>query len=214
MTKAIVAQLSKAPVPGQVKTRMLTQLSPQNAMKLHTAMTEYLVQRLAGCALYDYELWISKPHLFFSSLTQCYSLQLCQQRTGSLGARLSHIASVHKHRPLILIGSDCPAIDKKTITEALQLINDKADVVLIPARDGGYVLLGCRRHWPELYENIEWGTENVFQQTLNRAEQLQLKTAQLPLMDDIDHPEDIEKLSQLPGFNSLLDIDTLLPKPR
>jgi rSAM/selenodomain-associated transferase 1 len=90
----------------------------------------------------------------------------------------------------VLIGSDCPELNAPLMAEAFQLLRQH-DLVLGPALDGGYYLIGVRRLIPELFTGIPWSTAEVLQQTLSIAQQLGLTVAKLPLLSDVDRPEDL-----------------------
>ena len=92
---------------------------------------------------------------------------------------------------VILIGTDCPARDEHNIGQAFDYLI-RHDLVLGPANDGGYYLIGLRIHFPPLFENIPWGTESVFEQTVAIAHERGLSTAFLATLDDVDRPEDLE----------------------
>ncbi len=96
---------------------------------------------------------------------------------------------------VILVGGDCPFIDEDYIESAILALK-KHDVVIGPANDGGYVLLGLSQDTPQLFENIDWGTESVFEATLNIVEREKLSYKVLPALSDIDRPEDLKQLDQ------------------
>jgi rSAM/selenodomain-associated transferase 1 len=91
---------------------------------------------------------------------------------------------------VVLIGIDCPDLNAKLMSEAFQALNHH-DLVLGPARDGGYYLIGLNKLIPELFRDINWSTEVVLQQTKNIAHKLDLAVAYLPTLSDIDRPEDL-----------------------
>ena len=91
---------------------------------------------------------------------------------------------------VVLIGTDCPDLNAQLIAEAFQALGEH-DLVLGPAIDGGYYLIGLRRLIPELFTGIPWSTSAVLRQTLRIAQKLELAVAQLPLLSDVDRPEDL-----------------------
>lgn len=121
------------------------------------------------------------------------------------------------HKALIFIGSDCPFLETEHLKEMFayltkkqipgesveeasvaeeSIVEDHYDLVIIPATDGGYVALGVRAHVAEIYENIEWGSAEVFEQTLNQAKLAGLRVKALAALSDIDRPEDIALLPE------------------
>ncbi len=103
---------------------------------------------------------------------------------------------------MVLIGSDCPEITAQILSSAFSQLTDY-DLVLGPARDGGYYLIGLTAPYPELFQDLPWGTAAVLANTQTRAAQLGLKTALLEPLTDIDRPEDLpgwEKITRQAGY--------------
>ena len=96
-------------------------------------------------------------------------------------------------QPTVLIGSDCPILTPKIIADAFAALQTDYSVVLAPAEDGGYVLIGMRQFIPEIFTNMPWGTSQVFSITKQRLNRLGIKWYQLPTQWDIDRPEDLER---------------------
>ncbi len=118
---------------------------------------------------------------------------LVPQSEGSLGDRLTaafkqgFASSIGK---IVIIGSDCPSLEKEKVLKAIALL-DTHDVVLGPATDGGYYLIGLNQHRPFLFENIPWSTKHVFEKTKAIATHHRLSIALLDTLSDIDMPEDL-----------------------
>jgi len=91
------------------------------------------------------------------------------------------------------MGTDCPDIDGATIVHALKMLNAN-DLVIGPAEDGGYYLLGLKHPTPELFKDIDWGTDKVLAQTEAKAKQHNLNIACLHTLNDIDTPADLESI--------------------
>ena len=91
---------------------------------------------------------------------------------------------------VIAIGTDCPELDSALLASAFQEL-ERHDVVLGPAADGGYYLVGLRADYPELFRDISWGTEHVLPQTMEKCREAGLRTARLRTLADVDHPEDL-----------------------
>ena len=136
--------------------------------------------------------WVARQRAAASSLT------VHQQADGDLGQRM-HLALAHACSTGfgILVGTDCPGVDAAYLAKAVQALADGADVVLGPVEDGGYVLVGLRRPRAQLFTEMVWSTDKVFQTTCARAQQLQLQTVILPPLWDVDRPEDVDRLIQL-----------------
>jgi glycosyltransferase A (GT-A) superfamily protein (DUF2064 family) len=96
-------------------------------------------------------------------------------------------------RPVVIVGTDCPAISVELLERSFQAL-EQADLVLGPACDGGYYLIGLRQNYPELFEGITWSSDRVFQETINIAQRQGLAWVELERLPDIDRPEDLQYL--------------------
>jgi len=204
-----VAQLSKAPILGSVKTRMQPTLSQRQSIQLHCWLTERCVANTSQSDGWQHQLWVDKHDPFFDSIRAEFTTTLCTQCSGDLGARLEDISQHYAGSPSVLIGSDCPFITEELITQVFSKLSADNELVLIPADDGGYVGLATIQHYPELFQNIDWGTERVAEQTLQRASELGLKTRCFASLPDIDRPEDLSLLKgETIGSDVGLDLDS------
>jgi hypothetical protein len=179
---------AKAPVPGQVKTRLIPALGEEGAAKLAAEMLERTVaEALASgleaelCGDPDPAGWYEGPPLALSA-----------QGEGDLGARLARAAArtLAQGTPVLLIGTDCPDLDRHRLRAAAAAL-EAHDAVIHPAHDGGYALLGLSRFHASLFENIAWSTDRVCAQTLERLSALRWSTAVLEPLADIDTPADL-----------------------
>jgi glycosyltransferase A (GT-A) superfamily protein (DUF2064 family) len=96
----------------------------------------------------------------------------------------------NNYQNCLLIGTDCPQINQQYIDLAFQYLNDGNDVVLGPASDGGYVLVGIGQLFSDMFENIDWGTDKVLQQTLDILQNNKQNYSLLPVLRDIDNEQD------------------------
>ena len=115
------------------------------------------------------------------------------QINGDLGKRMAHAFNYvfsKGHRQAIIIGTDIPTLTAHILTEAFQLL-DQSDIVIGPAYDGGYYLIGMRQLHRELFINIAWSTPIVTKQTLQAIARLRLHISYLPTLMDIDTEEDL-----------------------
>lgn len=188
-----VAVLAKAPVPGHAKTRLAGVLGTFGAARLHRRLVLRSLQtvRQAGLQL---ALWCDRPeHRFFRALASARGCPSLTQPAGDIGVRMQ-AAFVHHARqstdPLLLIGTDCPALEPAHLQEAGRRLLAGDEAVFIAAEDGGYVLVGLRRPVPELFEGIAWSTERVMAQTRVQLQRLNLRHSELPMLWDIDRPAD------------------------
>ena len=192
----VIQIFSKAPVAGQVKTRLVPYISAEQAASLHAELTRDRLQLCASAGLCDVQLWCSPDihHPFFLDCRTRYGIELQAQSDGDLGARMSTAikAVLDDYRKVIIIGSDAPALDMDTIEAAIEQL-DVADVVLVPAEDGGYVLIGASSHHDDLLVDVAWGTPQVLPDTLRNIESVGLDYGLLAECWDVDRPEDLQR---------------------
>ena len=194
---------AKAPIPGQVKTRMQPQLSPRQSADLHLQLLEHMLASLRRWAVAPITLVIAGEHPCWQVLESQFGVELQQQVSGDLGNRMAHAAkeALQHSEQVVLLGSDCPFITRAYLQSAFRFLQQGVDVVFGPADDGGYVLLGLSDMRPSLFEDIDWGTENVLMQSCRK---LQGGYVCLPSLKDIDRPEDILSLEAVPAFKRWL----------
>lgn len=111
-----------------------------------------------------------------------------EQRGTDLGDRIQNAFAEsfsRGAREVIVIGSDCLGVDRKALKEGFQRL-EGADLVLGPAADGGYYLIGLKKEEPDLFRDIAWSTDRVFEQTKDRAQGLHLRVKILPILSDLD----------------------------
>jgi len=190
--EALLIQFAKAPQLGQVKTRMQPVLSREQSLALHCQLVLRTHQTLHRQALCQTQLWMSGEDStgFFQSLKPAPTIK--HQQGEDLGERMySAIATgLKQYQSVVLIGSDCPAITPRYLRAALQALNS-VDVVLGPAADGGYVLIAMKKAEQGIFENVNWSTSRVLAQTRINLAALNLSCLELPVLNDIDRPEDL-----------------------
>jgi rSAM/selenodomain-associated transferase 1 len=185
---------SKAPVAGQVKTRLIPLLGAEHAAEIYMQMLDATLGKAIAGDLCPLELWCtpSVQHAFFRRCRARYPLRLRQQGAGDLGARMSHALhnALQYACQAVLIGADCPTLGAGDIDTALAQLAAGVDVVLGPAADGGYYMIGMARHDPRLFDDIAWGTPEVLATTLARCRVHGLQWFCLPQRADVDTPDD------------------------
>lgn len=191
--------LSKAPDPGAVKTRLIPLLGAAGAARLYAGLLHDCLERLARAGLCPVELWCApgQDHPFFRDCRDRYRVTLHEQPAGDLGVRMAHAlaTALHGCRSAILVGADCPGLTAADIEESLQALEQGMDVVLGPAMDGGYYLIGMRMPQPRLFEDMPWGSADVLRLTESRLHALALRSHRLTLRRDLDTPEDYRLLT-------------------
>ena len=195
LTEQLVQIFCKLPEPGKVKTRLEPCLGKQGAADLYGELLERVVARLKPC--FNTELWYASTGAV-EFLTRFPRLEQKQQVEGDLGERMLYSMSdgLARSERVVLVGSDCPQIDSGYVAQAFALLKDH-DVVLGPAEDGGYGLIGARRLLPEIFTDIIWSTDHVLSDTCRRLNEGLVNYAMLPLIWDIDRPSDIDRYYEL-----------------
>ena len=191
---ALLIQFAKSPVPGQVKTRMLGSLNPVDACELHCDLMQWTCRTLVEADLADVELWVSGS-CEHTCIRACQDLGLTAVRSqygSNLGERMFHAISdgLRRYRKLVLVGSDCPSIDESYLADALKAL-DHQSLVLGPANDGGYVLIGATDIEASLFQGVCWGTGAVLAETRERLVASGRGWSELSTLSDIDRPEDL-----------------------
>jgi len=188
----------KAPILGSVKTRLLSVLSPREAADLYRKLASRMLDCAIDSSLAHVELWCfpDVTHTFFQKYEDC-GVPLFQQRGADLGERM-YQAALHSLAQegvskVLIIGADCPTLDEHYLEAALSKLDDH-DAVLGPAEDGGYGLIGLRKADPSIFSDITWSTSEVCADTCKKMNKLNYNWSLLPLLWDVDRPEDLEKL--------------------
>jgi len=190
-----VAILAKAPVPGFAKTRLIPVLGPERAAFLQGQLIERAAKTAASATLGAVTLWgapnASDP--VFQEVCARHGFALRPQPEGDLGARM--LAAVQAaNGPMLVIGTDCPTLTPRLLRTAADSLHSGTDVVLFPAEDGGYGLIGMSRAQPALFDSMPWGTPCVLGETRRRLMQLGLAWEEPALLWDLDVPADLGRL--------------------
>lgn len=197
---AVVLVFAKAPIPGAVKTRLIPVLGAAAAARLHERLLENTLAVATDAALAPVELWCSptSTHPVFEEHRRTLDISLRDQQGADLGERMSFAISqsLRTRQIALLIGTDCPDLSPDYLHSAYGALRSGHDVVVGPAEDGGYVLIGLRRPAPELFSRIEWGRDSVLEQTRKRLAGLHLRWHELPTRWDVDRPADLVRLQR------------------
>lgn len=202
-----ILQFAKAPEPGRVKTRLIPSIGARQAAALHRQLTERTLKLCTAAELAPVKLWVDGQcgdNDFVTAMIRNYPMSLHKQQGADLGRRIAHAVDVvlAKYEFVIIVGSDCPMLDRPYLEQAAQRLatakqRDGCTLVIGPAEDGGYVLIGLTQPQPSLFSGIDWGTERVLEQTLTRAKGLNMHVQQLPVLWDVDREQDLERLAAL-----------------
>jgi rSAM/selenodomain-associated transferase 1 len=201
-----VAVLAKAPVAGLAKTRLIPALGPRGAARLQRQFTRRALETAAAARLGPVTLWCAPDaeHRFFRALRRTMGVHCLVQACGDLGQRMHTAFRLHcVQGPLLLVGTDCPALDPRHLRAAAQALCDGFDAVFHPAQDGGYVLVGLRRPQPLLFSEMAWGTASVMTETRSRARAHGLRVKELETLWDVDVPADLPRLRTLAHWGAI-----------
>ncbi|MCP9771703.1 TIGR04282 family arsenosugar biosynthesis glycosyltransferase [Synechococcus sp. Tobar12-5m-g] len=189
--------LAKAPLPGQVKTRLIPALGPEGAAALAAAMLERTAAIALEAALGPVELCVapSRDLPVWQELRLPRDLQWSDQGEGDLGERMARAArrGLEAGSPVLLIGTDCPGLGANQLRAAAEALQEH-DGVLVPTWDGGYALVGMGRFDPSLFDAMPWSTPAVLAQTRLRLAAAGWSWKELPALVDIDTPADLAAL--------------------
>ncbi len=208
------------PEAGKAKTRLIPALGAEKAAQLHRRMTEYIVGvarsfrnefgkknilvtvYCTGAPLKDFRAWLG------------HDLHYRSQPSGTIGQRMQRaIETVTRENEAtgatIIIGTDIPGLTADIISRAREGLN-KNDVVLGPAADGGYYLIGMKSAHQDLFKEIDWGTEQVFEQTRKKVKGLDLRLAELPILSDVDRPNDLDMIRSNSHYKDIFDSNAVI----
>lgn len=202
---------AKAPIPGQVKTRLCPPLTPDEAATLHgsfvldmlertkTATTQFKLplDRYLACAP-------SSTHVFFKIMEERQGVKLIDQVGDDLGGRMTQAFDVlfsRGYHRVVIVGTDVPTLPLDYFKQALAQL-ETHDLVLGPALDGGYYLIGLRKPAPDLFADIPWSTDRVLTLTQEKAHGLRLTTATIPPWRDVDTIEDLAALIEAESLDA------------
>ena len=191
---------AKAPVAGAVKTRLIPVLGAESAARLHQRMVVRALQTLTAAAVGPVELCCAPDtaHAFFAECQRRFGITLTRQCEGNLGKRMLHAfdAALSTAPRALIVGADCPSITVDDVRDAAAQLAH-FDATLVPADDGGYVLIGARRSHQNMFEGIEWGTASVFAAQRERFHALGWRWHEGATRWDVDRPEDLARLAEL-----------------
>lgn len=192
----VLQVFAKDPQPGQVKTRLIPDLGQGKATRVYRYSLKHALQ-LARDSDFEYQLWLNQPST--DSLFDDFDIQL--QVSGDLGEKMFHALSSALHTgnfdKAILIGSDCLDLQQYHLQRVNEML-DHYSLVIIPALDGGYVLIAASQSVnPKIFNNICWSSEQVLRQSLKQCMDAQQSVKLLNPLRDIDHATDLAHYPQL-----------------
>lgn len=197
----VLAVFVKAPEPGRVKTRLSHTIGAAAAADLYCRLGRTVIENTIR-GTHRTVVWYDPPEGRAAVMTWLEGLAIDAfhlQRSGGLGQRMAGTLARHFREGaerVVLIGSDCPGVDRAAIGLALDALTEH-DLVLGPAEDGGFYLLAVAAPVPGLFRGVAWSTEAVLAQTIRNAKRLGLRVATLSTLRDVDTVEDAAALGWL-----------------
>lgn len=205
---ASVLIFARAPVAGNVKTRLIPLLGDHGAAALYRNLVERALTVARTSGVGPVELWCTPTtdDDFFASCRDRFHVTLHRQREGDLGARMLNAFedALTRSRHVLLTGSDCPSLTAADLRAAARALREGCDAVFCPTEDGGYVLVGLSQAMPALFDAMIWGTDTVMEETCQRLRNLGWHWHELPVHWDVDRPQDYQRLVR-EGFLPALD---------
>jgi hypothetical protein len=192
-----VAVFARAPVPGEAKTRLIPSLGAAGAARLQAAFIRRALRTATDAALGPVSLWCAPDctHPAFTACRDEFAVPLVPQHGTDLGARMLHAFTVLCPRqPVLLVGTDCPALGVGALHAAAAVLREGDDAVFIAAEDGGYVLIGLARPLAPVFDDIAWGSDRVMAQSRDRLRAAGVRWRELAPSWDVDTPEDLARL--------------------
>lgn len=189
-----VLLLARAPRPGRVKTRLAREIGDEAAVDAYRRVGAGVAAAVGS--EFDLTVWYDPPDAEGEMRDWLGDHEYRAQQGGDLGERMSRAFAAHfdrGDRPVLAIGADAPGVGPAIMREAVQALGE-ADVVLGPALDGGYYLLGLNRPAPSLFEGVPWGTCRVLQVTVALCVAHDLRVRRLAPLRDLDTAADLEAL--------------------
>lgn len=194
-----IVVFARAPRPGRAKSRLAGRYGAEGAAAIARACLLRTLATAAAAAPGRVSLWVEgEIDDFLRETAARFELPLARQPDGDLGEKM-HAAlqrTLACRGPAILIGTDCPAFTATHLERAMAALAE-ADVVAVPAEDGGYVLIGARRVDPRLFAGIAWSTPDVMADTRERVRALGWRMTELDTLWDVDRPADVERAQAL-----------------
>ena len=196
---------TKYPTPGCVKSRLIPLLGTFKSALFHKMLSEMAINTVFSAkTILDFILEVYYSGADSSQMSKWLgnSINFSEQAKGDLGYKMREAfrkAFYDGARKVVIVGSDVPDLSPRLIFQAFNLLRSN-NMVIGPTYDGGYYLLGCCDYYPFLFDQIEWSAPTVLNQTLDRITKLALDVLFLPLLRDIDTPEDFIAFQNLPRF--------------
>jgi uncharacterized protein len=198
---SVILVYAKAPIERKVNSRLIPDIGVQAATKLQHDLIHDRLSMLSAANLCDVRLMcaLDSRHECFLQCAKQYPVTLFEQAGNDLGERifngLSQALEIYDY--CIVIGTDAPSLDSEIIRQVIQKLHSGSEVVVVPAEDGGYVLIAMREAHVFLFHDINWGSAEVMQQTADKLRKKNLSFEVLASCWDVDRPDDYQRYLNL-----------------
>jgi len=193
----VILLFAKAPVAGKVNTRLISDIGVQAATSLQHDLIHHRLSMLAKANLCDVRLMCapSQQDKDFLRCREQYPITLMDQTGDDLGERMFNgvAAALQQYKYCVVIGTDAPVLDEVRIKQAIETLHEGNEVVIVPAEDGGYVLIAMQCAYQFLFRDVSWGSAEVMLQTTDRLKRNNVLFEELASCWDIDRLEDYQR---------------------
>ena len=207
-SKGALLIFTKAPVRGKVKTRLIPGIGSRRATLLYKELLTKTLSTARQAGFSSIQIWVKGEieHSYFRRLKSRHSVKFYQQKGKDLGDRMSNAFDtvLRQYSHAVLIGSDCPSLECSDLIAATEYLKNNTDVVLGPAVDGGYYLIGLNKNNTQIFSDIKWGKDRVFADTCENINTIGLKLDLLPQRWDVDRTADLLPYFKMKRTNSVL----------
>ena len=199
MGKKAIILFVRNPVLGEVKTRLAATLGKENALEIYKKLLDHTHSITKNLECDKYVFYADRINQEDVWENEVFQKRI--QEGQNLGARMNsafHSLFSGGYKEVLIIGSDCYELTQGHLEEAFELLSE-VDVILGPASDGGYYILGMKEPAPELFTDMAWSTAGVFAETVKRLQKLSRRYLLLPLRNDVDEERDLPAAWRMAG---------------
>ena len=192
----VLMVFAKVPVPGRVKTRLTTLLSAEDAARVYTAFLKDALIQYQTLGV-DVHLFLAPSDVPVPEGIVPEDVTIHEQAGQGLGQRMSNAFKQtfsQGYQRIVIIGTDHPTLPSEYIQQAFDALARPEMVVIGPSEDGGYYLLGMNSFRPELFQDMHYSHDSVYQQTLARINTITVQCLSLPVWFDVDTPDELRRL--------------------
>ena len=192
MSDSLLMIFVKNLIPGMVKTRLAKDIGIDTALDVYQELVHH-THKVTKKIEVDKAVYYSE-YVEIEDIWDNGDYNLTSQKGMTLGEKMSNAfdEAFDSHKKVVIIGSDCYDLTSKLIQTAFELLEEN-DLVVGPAKDGGYYLLGMSEFFPQLFQGKEYSTDSVLQELLDEANELDLSVHKLPILSDVDTIEDLKE---------------------